>query len=334
MSLPSMPDLTRLLRASLMAAGVAALTVACSSDDSGAAGPEADAPEQRARDAASRSPADTVMAPPAASSPAQGDLPEAGSDGGPAPVVPFQGEAAPPAIQDGVVLRVLAEGHITPDGTMTMPAMEQDLVYLMARVETESGRPIAGESIKVTTDSKSQILLDDQVTDDYGYAAFTLYVREPGLAQFTLSAKGVETRFRVDVMSLEESPWLQGIQGEGITPWAALRDVDVRFGDSTLQTTFGDGVAALDGQRVKLSGYMMPMTPDMQQSVFLLSASPPQCFFHTPGGPTTIALVETHPDRTVGMTMDPLVVEGKLELVRDSDQGLVYRLVEAGRPRS
>lgn len=77
----------------------------------------------------------------------------------------------------------------------------------------------------------------------------------------------------------------------------------------------------------------MPLTPDPRQAEFLLSASPPNCFFHPPGDPTTLILVETDPRTPVPSTQDPLVVEGVLELVRESEYALVYRLREAGPGR-
>jgi len=89
---------------------------------------------------------------------------------------------------------------------------------------------------------------------------------------------------------------------------------------------------------VSLAGYMMPMTPAMRQTAFLHSASPPSCFFHPPGGPTTIVLVETSvlPTAPAPMTMGPLVLRGRLALVRESQVWTLYRLTEAkpvGSPR-
>ncbi|TVR56180.1 MAG: DUF3299 domain-containing protein [Gemmatimonadales bacterium] len=262
--------------------------------------------------------------------------PWADTDGqGPAPVIPFEGEALPPTVLDGLVLRVMAEGHLQPDGTMTLPAMEQDLVYLVAHLETEEGVPVAGAPVRVTTPSGNQVLLDHPDTDLYGYASFTLFLSEPGRAEFTVTAFGLENRFEVDAMRLEESPWLQGIQGPGIVPWSRLRNARIHFGGEgftgRLRTEFGPEVEPLEGERIRLAGYMMPMTPDPRQTEFLLSASPPNCFFHPPGGPTTLILVETDPRTPVPSTQDPLVVEGTLELVRESEYALVYRL-RAARP--
>lgn len=258
----------------------------------------------------------------------------ADTDGqGPAPVIPFEGEALPPTVLDGLVLRVMAEGHLQPDGTMTLPAMEQDLVYLVAHLETEEGVPVAGAPVRVTTPSGNQVLLDHPDTDLYGYASFTLFLSEPGRAEFTVTAFGLENRFEVDAMRLEESPWLQGIQGPGIVPWSRLRNARIHFGGEgftgRLRTEFGPEVEPLEGERIRLAGYMLPMTPDPRQTEFLLSASPPNCFFHPPGGPTTLILVETDPRTPVPSTQDPLVVEGTLELVRESEYALVYHLKAA-----
>jgi len=83
---------------------------------------------------------------------------------------------------------------------------------------------------------------------------------------------------------------------------------------------------------VSLAGYMMPMTPAMRQTALLLSASPPSCFFHSPGGPTTIVMLETSvlPTAPAPMTMGPLVLRGRLALVQESQDWTLYRLTEAG----
>lgn len=255
----------------------------------------------------------------------------AGADKGsaapaPAPTMPYRGEAAPAVSGNGVVLRVLAEGEISAEGELTMPAMEQDMVYLMARVETEAGAPVANARITVTSERGNHILLDDATTDEYGYAAFTIYVAQAGIDRLTLAAEGVETDFRIDAMRLEASPWLEGIQGDGVTAWTQLRDAQVRFEDDVVAADFGESVATLEGETVRLAGYMMPMTAETGQKTFLLSASPPNCFYHMPGGPTTVVLVHAAKDASIPMSMDPLVVEGRLRLKSRSERGMLYEL--------
>lgn len=252
----------------------------------------------------------------------------AAAETGPAPVQPYQGVALPPVHGGGVVLRVLAEGEVGLEGELTLPAMERDMVYLMARVETEAGAPVAGAGISIVSRAGNQVLLDDTHSDEYGYAAFTIYAAHAGADTLTLSAAGISTDFTLEVMTLDTSPWLQGLQGDGITRWSALRDVDLRFEDYAVAADFGASVRALDGTRVRLAGYMMPLSADMRQTHFLISASPPDCFFHVPGGPTTIAEVTTVA-AGVAMTMEPLTVEGTLRLVERSGQGLLFRLEDA-----
>jgi hypothetical protein len=258
------------------------------------------------------------------------------SGSGPAAVTPFQGQTLAPTVLDGLVLQVLAEGHLQPDGMERLPAMEQDLVYLLARLQTEDGRPVQGAPVRLTTPSGNPVLLEGQETDAFGYVAFTLFMAEPGVASFTVTALGLQKRFEVDAMRLEASPWLRGIQGPGITPWSTLRGARVEFvGEGftgSIRNEFGPEVEALAGQRIRLAGYMIPLAPEARQEEFLLGASPPGCFFHPPGGPTTLVLVESDPRAPVPLTEEALVVEGRLELIRESDYALVYRLVAARVP--
>lgn len=273
------------------------------------------------------SPTTMAAAPPASPMAVDADVLPDGA-GGPAPVQPYSGVAPPPARAGGVVLRILAEGEVSLDGQLSLPAMERDMVYLMARVETEAGAPVAGAEIEIVSRNGTLVLLDDTHSDEYGYAAFTLYAARAGTDTLTLSAAGVSTDFSLEVIALDASPWLEGLQGEGITRWSALRDVELSFEEAAVSARFGDSVRALEGKRVRLAGYMMPLSADMQQTHFLISASPPDCFFHVPGGPTTIAEVQTLP-AGVAMTMEPLVVEGVLRLLSRSEQGIVFRVEEA-----
>lgn len=76
-----------------------------------------------------------------------------------------------------------------------------------------------------------------------------------------------------------------------------------------------------------LTGFMMPLDPNMQQKHFLLTSNPPSCFFHVPGGPT--GAVETLAPDGVEVSWNPIVLEGRFEPQETSEIGVVYRLVDA-----
>ncbi|MEM1042193.1 MAG: DUF3299 domain-containing protein [Bacteroidota bacterium] len=92
--------------------------------------------------------------------------------------------------------------------------------------------------------------------------------------------------------------------------------------------TFPPEVEELDGTVVRLSGYMIPLGLEEEQTDFLISAFPGDgCFFHLPGGPNSV--IEVKAERGVGFTYDTIPVEGRLELLRDDPYGLFYRMTEA-----
>jgi hypothetical protein len=64
-----------------------------------------------------------------------------------------------------------------------------------------------------------------------------------------------------------------------------------------------------------------------RQSHFILSAMPQTCSFCMPGGPEQ--LVEVKSAKPVKYTFEPVVLTGKLAVLKDDPTGVYYRLTEA-----
>ena len=64
-----------------------------------------------------------------------------------------------------------------------------------------------------------------------------------------------------------------------------------------------------------------------KQSHFILSAMPQSCAFCLPGGPEQ--LVEIKSKTPVKYTFDPIVLTGKLAVMKDDPTGVFYRLTDA-----
>ena len=91
---------------------------------------------------------------------------------------------------------------------------------------------------------------------------------------------------------------------------------------------FAQDIQALDQKSVRVSGYMIPLGYEEEQTHFLISASPGDgCYFHLPGGPNTV--IEVKAQHGVAFSFYTIEVEGKLELLRDDPYGLLYRMVDA-----
>jgi hypothetical protein len=72
---------------------------------------------------------------------------------------------------------------------------------------------------------------------------------------------------------------------------------------------------------------MMPLQTGDKQTHFVLSAMPQTCAFCMPGGPEQ--LVEVKARQAVKYTFEPVVVTGRLAVLKDDPTGVFYRLTEA-----
>jgi hypothetical protein len=90
---------------------------------------------------------------------------------------------------------------------------------------------------------------------------------------------------------------------------------------------FEKAVAALDGREIAIKGFMFPLEMAEKQSRFLLSAYPPSCPFCLPGEPSQ--LIEVNCAKPVGFTYNPVLIKGRLRVLRDDPYGLFYRMTDA-----
>jgi hypothetical protein len=90
---------------------------------------------------------------------------------------------------------------------------------------------------------------------------------------------------------------------------------------------FGKSIAAMDKKEVKIQGFMMPLDMGEKQSRFILSALPPSCSFCLPGGPEQMVEVQTK--QPVKYGFEPILLTGKLAVLKDDPMGLYYRLTDA-----
>jgi hypothetical protein len=114
---------------------------------------------------------------------------------------------------------------------------------------------------------------------------------------------------------------------KGVVSWRTLAQVEaVRVKDRYVPQ-FSKDVTALDRKEVKLQGFMMPLDMSDRQKRFLLVALPPTCAFCLPGGPEQV--VEVLAKTPVKYGFEPIVLSGRLTVLRDDPMGLFYRLTDA-----
>ena len=114
--------------------------------------------------------------------------------------------------------------------------------------------------------------------------------------------------------------------------WRELMDLEVRVETpAPLQTIFHvvypDSLIARDDTVVRIKGFMYPLEAGETHTYFLLSALPPSCPFCLPA--SSRGLVEVRCDEGVRYTLEPVLLEGRFELLDDAATGLHYRLDNA-----
>ena len=117
--------------------------------------------------------------------------------------------------------------------------------------------------------------------------------------------------------------------------WDELMNLDVTVEttgalQSIFHVSYPDSLRAKDGTVVRIRGFMYPLEAGETHTYFLLSALPPSCPFCLPA--SSRGLVEVTCDEGVRYTLQPVLLEGRFELMEEDDAmgtGLHYRLNNA-----
>ena len=112
-----------------------------------------------------------------------------------------------------------------------------------------------------------------------------------------------------------------------VVPWSVLTDVKTKTEKNRILPVFGKEQLALDQKKQRVQGFMMPLEPGEKQTHFLLSSVPLTCSFCLPGGPES--MVEVRSKTPIRYGMEPVVVQGRLSVLRDDPYGLYYRITDA-----
>jgi hypothetical protein len=114
---------------------------------------------------------------------------------------------------------------------------------------------------------------------------------------------------------------------QGVVSWNTLAKVKQIKTKDRILPEFTKEVTALNDKEVKLQGFMMPLEPGEKQKHFLISVSPQSCAFCLPAGPEGV--VEVKSKVPVKYTFEPVIVSGKMSVLKDDPMGLYYRLTDA-----
>jgi len=232
-----------------------------------------------------------------------------------------------------VRIEVLAEiGYVDEQGRHVVDLLQQDFAYLAVRVETAQGQPVMGAAPAFSIEGTSLLLEPNEVsprttTDEDGVVEFAVVGGQMGLDRVQVKVGEASAEILVNVISLQAAGFPMPPVVEGGMSWQDLMQARIRYEEMMLVADFPEAVAERAGQTVKLSGFMMPLEPDLKQFRFLLTSNPPSCFFHVPGGPA--GAVEVLASEGIEVSWNPVVLEGRFEPQRQSEIGVVYRLHDA-----
>lgn len=211
-----------------------------------------------------------------------------------------------------------------------------EVLELTLALHNDDGDPMANETMEISSLVGNELSGSTLTTNDEGQAELRFTPTLPG--QDTLTITGGDSSRQLSVYVADESyghplePMEERAQElpevDGAVSWELISSVETREGASgMLEPLFDDDIRALDGEQVKLQGFMMPLDNSERQRHFLVSRTPPSCFFCLPGGPETVVEVEL--DEPLAFTFDPIVLSGRMQLMENSDMGLFYRLDDA-----
>lgn len=224
-------------------------------------------------------------------------------------------------------------GYRDEKGRYVIDLLEQDYAYLTVIVTDMTGRPVVGAKPVFNLTGGSEFLPPEAVsskslTGPSGTLDFALIGGPMALDELTVSVGDARAEMLINVISLRASGFPTPPTIEGGIPWTDLMSARIRYPDDmSIEVEFPAEVLARSGDTVKLSGFMMPLDPDLEQRHFLLTSNPPSCFYHVPGGPA--GAIEVFTETGIEATWEPIVVEGRFETLHTNEYGVIYRLHDA-----
>ncbi|MDB5868214.1 MAG: hypothetical protein JWP96_546, partial [Polaromonas sp.] len=123
------------------------------------------------------------------------------------------------------------------------------------------------------------------------------------------------------------SPFPQLSARSDVVPWSVLTEVKIKTEKNKIVPVFSMKQLTLNQKTQRIQGFMMPLDPGVTQRHFLLSSVPLTCGFCLPGGPESMVEVKT--TDPVKYSMEPVVVQGRFQVLNDDAFGLYYRMTDA-----
>jgi hypothetical protein len=233
------------------------------------------------------------------------------------------------AAGSGADMQLTSETGVEDRQRLLINARVREMVPINIALYDADGAPLREHEIQVSSALHNPLTLSAPRSDVDGETDLQVYAEHAGRDRIVISAAGQTRVVLLQILPAPESGALSalGIREQDLTPWDVLMEGKSGDASAPASPAFSASLTKLAGQRIKVAGFMLPLETAAKQAHFLLSASPPSCFFHAVPGSTTV--IEVHSSEAVASTADPMVVDGVLELVRDDPTGILYRLNDA-----
>lgn len=124
-----------------------------------------------------------------------------------------------------------------------------------------------------------------------------------------------------------QSPIAPLPQRNDVVPWSVLSDLTRKTTPNGIVPVFNARQQTMHQTVQRIQGFMMPLDAKPTQTHFLLTSVPLTCSFCLPGGPES--MVEVRAKTPVRYSIEPVVVEGRFQVLSNDPYGLFYRVTDA-----
>src|SRR6266478_112534 len=114
---------------------------------------------------------------------------------------------------------------------------------------------------------------------------------------------------------------------DDVVSWKMLSHVRLVKENESMVLNFSDEILRLDQQDLRVQGFMIPLGTGQEQTHFLLSAVPPACPFCVPA--VAYEVVEVLSRKPMAYGFEPIVVAGRLSVLKHDPAGVIYRMSDA-----
>jgi hypothetical protein len=206
-----------------------------------------------------------------------------------------------------------------------------DTLELLATLESIEGEPLDAQELYLSSRSGNFFTQNQLSTNENGQAQSVLLATITGNDTLTLTYKeGLQTHIALvvnETVTLAADNLSTLTDLPGVVSWSLFSQVKYSE-DLSIPPVFAPEIEALNGQKITVQGFMIPLEKTAGQKHFVLSMSPPSCFYCLPAGPEGI--IEVFSEQAIPFSFDPLLISGQLTLLDDDEMGVFYRIQGAG----